>query len=75
MDGVPESCYAYLRKTDEQRVLVVLNFSGRRERVRIAAREGGEIALSTHLDRSGVVDLGALPVRGNEGLIIELARS
>jgi alpha-glucosidase len=75
LDGVPEACYVYLRETDEQRVLVVLNFSGRRERVRIAARGGGEIALSTHLDRSGVVDLGALPVRGNEGLIIELTRS
>jgi alpha-glucosidase len=75
VDGVPEACYAYLRETDDQRVLVVLNFSDRPERVRIAAREGGEIALSTHLDRSDVVDLGALPVRGNEGLIIELARS
>ena len=75
VDGVPETCYAYLRKTDDQWVLIILNFSDRRERVRIAARGGGEIALSTYLDRSGVVDLGALPVRGNEGLIIELARS
>jgi glycosidase len=73
VDGVPEACYAYLRETGEERVLIVLNFSDRAERVRIDEPEGGEIAISTHLDRSGHDDLRALSVRGNEGLIIELA--
>jgi glycosidase len=75
VDGVPEACYAFLRETDEQRVLVVLNFSDREQHLAVPGPERGEMAISTNLDRSGDVDLGALSVRGNEGLIIELARS
>jgi alpha-glucosidase len=75
VDGVPEGCYAFLRETDGQRVLVVLNLSDREQRLPVPGLERGGIALSTHLDRTGPVDLYALSLRGNEGLIIELARS
>ncbi|MGD9002537.1 MAG: alpha-amylase family glycosyl hydrolase, partial [Anaerolineae bacterium] len=72
---VPEACYVFLRETDEGRILVALNFSHQEQHLAMPSLEGAVIAVSTHLDRSGLIDPRALSLRGNEGVIIELARS
>jgi glycosidase len=72
---VPEACYAFLRETEEEQVLVALNFSDQEQRLVLPSVEEAVVVLSTHLDRSGTVDPRSLSLRGNEGLIIELTRS
>jgi alpha-glucosidase len=72
---VPEACYAFLRETEEEQVLVVLNFSDQEQHLVLPSVEEAVVVLSTHLDRSGTVDPRSLSLRGNEGLIIELTRS
>ncbi len=63
-----ESCFAYMRHYQEQRYLVVLNFSAREQVVQLSGQ--AQIVLSTHGDRTGSVDLSALHLRGNEGLLL-----
>ena len=81
MDDVPQDCYVYLRRAGEQRVLVALNFSGEERRLDLPALGGdgnvpkGRIVISTHLDREEVVSLADLPLRGDEGVVVELAES
>lgn len=62
----PEGVFAYLRGGE---VLVALNFSGQPKTLGIP---GGEIVVSTHLDRYGSVD-NHLELRPNEGVIIKLS--
>lgn len=73
LDGVPETCYAFLRQTEGERVLVALNFSAEEVRVSKSSLGGGRLVISTHLDRRGSVDLTDLTLRSNEGVIIELS--
>jgi len=72
VDGVPEACYVFVRQTDDQRVLIALNFSAQDQRVTPPAHDGGAIVLSTHLDREETISLGNLVLRGDEGVIVEL---
>ena len=66
------NCFAYLRQADGQTFLIVLNFSDQAQTVATSQPGQGRIALSTHLDREGPVDLAQLKLRGDEGLLIEL---
>ena len=50
-------------------ILVVLNFTAEPSSMHI---EPGEILVSTELDRRGENVSGALELRGNEGLIVQL---
>ncbi|MGD2145460.1 MAG: alpha-amylase family glycosyl hydrolase [Anaerolineae bacterium] len=70
---VPESCYVFLREMAKARILVALNFSDQEQHLVLPSFGEGCIAVSTHMDRSGVVDVRNLSLRGNEGLTIELA--
>ncbi len=70
--GVPDNCYAFLREANGQRLLVALSFSAEESRLALPELEEGNVALSTHLDREGKIDLTELHLRRNEGLIIEL---
>jgi alpha-glucosidase len=72
LDSVPEACFAYLREADEERVLVVINFSAEKQTISLPDLGHGGVAVSTHMDRPGPVDLGHLTLRPNEGLIIEV---
>ena len=79
LDQVPDDCYAYLREVEEEcgcvkRVMVALNFSSDERLVNLKEFGIGNIAISTSLDRSGDTSLDSLKLRGNEGVIIELAR-
>ncbi len=75
VDGVPVSCFAFLRRTEGEAKLVVLNFSGVEETINLPAFGRGTVKLSTHLDREGPVDLLRLPLRPSEGLVIDIAES
>ena len=72
VDNVPQDCYVYVRQSENQRVLVVLNFSDQDRRIALPTLGAGEIVISTGLDRSGPVKLADCVLRGNEGLIIKL---
>jgi len=72
LDGVPETCFAYLRQSDDQRMLVALNFGD--APLNLSLGELGEevqLRLSTYLDQPSVA-LDAMRLRPNEGLLLEL---
>ncbi|MFZ5915990.1 MAG: alpha-amylase family glycosyl hydrolase [Chloroflexota bacterium] len=75
IEQVPPSCYAFLRQTKTRNILVALNFSEKEQRLALPAQAkiASSAVLSTHLDRDGALDLTGFALRGNEGLIVELA--
>ena len=63
----------YLRQHDEQRYLVILNFSAQDQLVTLAGHtQEGYIVLSTAMDCEGSIDLSEVHLRGNEGILINL---
>jgi alpha-glucosidase len=73
-----QSCWVYVRETDENSVLIALNFSAEAQTLRLPEFETGRIALSTlsdRADRNETVDLRALHLLPYEGCIIELPAS
>ena len=69
---VQENCFVYERRTEDQRVLVALNFSGQDQMLNLPGSRKGRIILSTALDREEEVDLSGFTLRANEGCIIAL---
>ncbi len=68
-----DEVYAYVREHGEQRVLVALNFGSTTHTLDLSAvSHAGVLLCTTHLDRAGVVDLGHLELRADEGLIVRL---
>ena len=64
---------AYIRKTDERRLLVVLNLGAQPKWFSISDLQcRGSLLLSTHLDRSREALQDKLALRPDEGAIIEL---
>ncbi|MGD8821422.1 MAG: alpha-amylase family glycosyl hydrolase [Anaerolineae bacterium] len=72
VDGAPADCFLYRRHTDEERLLVALNFTSERQRLALPDLAHGQIVLSTRLDRQGAVAPEDLVLRGNEGIIIAI---
>jgi alpha-glucosidase len=72
IDQQNNTCFVYLRQHDEQRYLVILNFSPRDQVVTIAGHTRGSIVLSTALEREGPIDLSEVHLRGNEGILINV---
>ena len=69
----PGDLMAYIRKTDQRRLLVVLNLGATPQSFSISDLQcRGSLLLSTHLDRSREVLRDKLDLRGDEGAIIEL---
>jgi alpha-glucosidase len=62
---------AYIRAAGSTRLLIALNL-GSQERALVLSEGGGNVILSTHLDREGDPMDGILALRGDEGVIIEL---
>jgi alpha-glucosidase len=64
---------AYVRKTDERRLLIVLNLGPKPKSFTISDLQcRGSLLLSTYLDRSREVLADKLALRADEGAIIEL---
>ncbi len=69
----PGDLMAYIRKTDQRRLLVVLNLGAKPQSFSISDLQcRGSLLLSTHLDRGREVLRDNLDLRGDEGAIIEL---
>jgi alpha-glucosidase len=66
-----ENCYVYQRESGPERKLVVLNFSSQPAVIDTHLEGKGQTLLSTHMDRSGEVDLRKVELRPNEGLVID----
>ena len=65
---------AYVRKTDERRLLIVLNLGPRPRSFELSDLQcRAALLLSTHLDRGGDKLDDDLDLRGDEGVIIELS--
>jgi alpha-glucosidase len=64
---------AYLRSSETEHILVVLNFAAQAKVVNLAANsQSGEVLLSTQLDRAGETSLNNLELRPHEGVMIKL---
>jgi alpha-glucosidase len=73
VDGVPAGCYVYLRQLGDQRRLVALNLTGAAQTLRLPQFGSGRIAVCTRVTREGeTVDCSALPLDGDQGLVLEL---
>jgi alpha-glucosidase len=73
LDGTPEDSYVFMRQAGEIRALVALNLSDEEQTLALQI-PSGEIVLSSHLDREGLVEPEEVRLRGREGLIIEVPR-
>jgi alpha-glucosidase len=63
---------AYIRAAGAQRFLIALNLGSQEQTLDLNALRG-RVVLSTHLDRDAESAEGALALRADEGLIVELA--
>jgi alpha-glucosidase len=70
----PSSCFVYTRQADGETCLIALNFTDGAEVLSLTGNSG-TIAVSTHLDRSGVEDLARFELRPHEGCVIQLRDS
>lgn len=73
VDGVPEDCFVYLREiTNEDRVLVALNFSSQVQMLELADFGAGKLVVTTYMDHTGAIDLSRLSLRGDEGIVVKM---
>lgn len=73
VDGAPAGCFIFLRQFNEQRCLVALNFTTQEKHLHLGRLSSGRVVVSTHMDNAGHdIDLGALNLRPDEGVVIEL---
>jgi alpha-glucosidase len=66
------NCFVFERQTDDQRLIVALNFSDVEQKVSLSGFGTGKILLSTKLDREDEANLDNFMLRANEGCIIAL---
>ncbi|MGZ3647220.1 MAG: alpha-amylase family glycosyl hydrolase [Ktedonobacteraceae bacterium] len=67
-----DTCFVYLRQHANQRCLVALNFSTQDQVVKLSELGQGRVLLSTHVDREELIPLSEMPLRANEGLLVEV---
>ncbi|HVT01621.1 MAG TPA: alpha-amylase family glycosyl hydrolase [Patescibacteria group bacterium] len=72
MDSKAEKVFCYIRQSDKNKILVVINFG--REKQKINLNIEGKLILNNFLDRKAgtKIDLKNLLLRGNEGMILEI---
>ncbi len=67
-----DDCFAFRRSHPAGEILIALNFTGEKRRLSILDDRQASIALSTHLDRVGSVELNDFMLRPHEGTIVEV---
>lgn len=72
INDTPEGILAYSRQYNDQRLLVVLNFTADAREVALKGYAQGHVILSTLLDRDEDTPLSPLKLRPYEGVIIEI---
>jgi alpha-glucosidase len=75
LPDVPGGCYAYVRTTTDERLLVVLNFTGEALEYQVEEQDRGRLELSTDPSRATGEELSLRPLRlgPDEGLVVRLA--
>lgn len=73
LDTAHEDCYVYLRTNGDEKRLIALNFGDNPRDIQLNERLGGQIVLSTYLDREETLSDGFIRLRPNEGIIAEIA--
>lgn len=68
----PETTLAFVREDGGERFLSAINFTGEAQTLALPALGAATVVVSSALDREGPVDLSALALRPNEGLLIWL---
>ena len=73
VEGMPDEVVAYTRCADGQRLLAVLDFGGEAHTLDVSqVGAAGTLLLSTHLAAAGDMELRALRVQPNEGLLLRI---
>jgi len=72
VDPAPEECFVFLREGGDERYLVALSFSDDERTITLPNLGHTTILVSTHLDRDGEEDTGALRLRPHEGLVLRV---
>ena len=74
VEGVPEDVLAYTRSIEGSQVLVVVNTAGSSHTLDLSALGGSaQLLLSSRCLESGAVDLGCLPVKPHESLLMDFS--
>ncbi len=75
VDGVPQTCFVYLRQHGSERYMVLLNFSEQTEIIELAGWDTGQLALSTRLEayKERDVNLAKVSLEAGEGWVVKLA--
>jgi alpha-glucosidase len=68
----PAGTLAFVRAAQGERFLSALNFTEEAKMLALDEPEAGTVIVSTALDREGPVDLSALLLRPNEGVLVRL---
>jgi alpha-glucosidase len=71
LDPGNERVFAYERRAGSSRLIVALNFTGAPQAAELGS-EGGEVLLSTELDRAGPERLSPFRLRANEGVVVRI---
>jgi alpha-glucosidase len=69
-----DEIFAFARENEQDRLLIILNFSGHEVAQHLASAKG-EIVLSTHLDRRHEIVDGVVKLRANEGVVLTTSTS
>lgn len=73
LEEVPAEIMAYVRTSEEERVLVIINFEGKKHRLDLSiVSQSGKRLLSSRFSPPAKVDLSDLKVYPHESLIVEL---
>jgi alpha-glucosidase len=72
LDASHTDVFAYMRESQGESKLVVLNFSGVPLRVDLPIAGSGKVDLSTYLDRRDTIHLPSISLRPHEGLLISV---
>ncbi len=72
IDQDNSACFVYTRQQNEQGYIIALNVSAQDQVVKLSSSGKGTIALSTHMDKEGQIDLSEFRLRANEGYVIEI---
>ncbi len=73
IDAGAADIFAYLRAAKTDQFLIVLNFGAHPHTLNLSTvARRAEIAIASDMKRAGVVDLAALELAGNEGLVLRI---
>jgi alpha-glucosidase len=73
-DTENDNIFGYVREYDEKKIIVLLNFSGKEQKMSLEDGENSKLIYTTNLDKESgeKIDLKNIKLRANEGYMIEV---